>query len=239
MPRLAVLALSLALALPRPAAAQEWLPTRREAAAGALLLGGALLVDAAADRAVGPGGGERWAWASDALNHGGRPQYALLLLGGAAAGGAASGRGELRDGALRVGAGMVAAGAVNGALKVAVGRERPSTTVQTLRFRPGNPDNRWQSFPSGHAVVAFSLASALTEETGDPRVAALGYTAAALVGWSRVYADKHWTSDVVGGALVGHFAGRGTVRLLRRGGEAAVPELSLSPSGVAVRITLP
>jgi membrane-associated phospholipid phosphatase len=221
-----------------PLASQEWTPSRGEAVAGTLLLGGALLVDRAVARGVPEGGGTRWEWASDALNHGGRPQHALLLLAGAASSGALLGSPPLRDGALRVGAGLLAAGVANGTLKVAVGRERPSRTSDPHRFRPGSLDNGWQSFPSGHAVVAFSLAAGLAEETREPVVAVLAYSAAGLVGWSRVYEGKHWTSDVVAGSLVGIFAGRGTVRLLRRG-EGRAPALSVGPGHVAVRVALP
>jgi membrane-associated phospholipid phosphatase len=136
-------------------------------------------------------------------------------------------------------AALAAGGAANGVLKYSVGRERPSTTSDPLRFRPFNAHNRWQSFPSGHAVVVFSLASAVAEEARRPWVTALAYGGAAAVGWSRVYDDKHWTSDVAGGALVGIVAGRGTVRLLHRGADADdadPPTVTVAPGVVAVRI---
>ncbi|HEU0301829.1 MAG TPA: phosphatase PAP2 family protein, partial [Longimicrobium sp.] len=67
----------------------------------------------------------------------------------------------------------------------------------------------------------------------------LAYGGAAAVGWSRVYDDKHWASDVAGGALVGILAGRTTVRLLRRGERADdgdPPVLAVAPGVVAIRI---
>jgi membrane-associated phospholipid phosphatase len=84
--------------------------------------------------------------------------------------------------------------------------------------------------------VAFSFAAALAEETGAPWVAVLGYGSAAMVGWSRVYEDRHWTSDVVAGSLIGIAAGRGTVRFLRLRSEGGVPAMALVPGGIVVRI---
>lgn len=221
----------------RPAAAQEEpVVSPREAAAGAAVLAGALLLDRAIESAVPEGGGHGLEGLSDALNHGGRPRYAVVLLGGTAVAGALAGRGELAEAALHVGAGLAAGGAVNGALKYAVGRERPGDTDDPHRYRPLNGRNRWQSFPSGHATVAFSLASALSEEARTPWVTVLAYGGAAAVAWSRVYDDKHWASDVTAGALIGILAGRGTVRLLH--GAGARPEVAVAPGAVAIRIPL-
>jgi membrane-associated phospholipid phosphatase len=235
VPRTPAAALALLLAA-APAAAQDWLPSGREALAGAALVGGAAALDRVFERSIPDGGGTRWEWATRGLNYGGRPHYAVVLLAGAGAAGIATGDDRLRDGAIRVTAGMVAAGVVNGSLKFGVGRERASTTSDPWRFRPLATDNRWQSFPSGHATVAFSLAAALAEETGEPWVAVLGYGSAALVGWSRVYDDKHWTSDVVAGALIGIAGGRGMVRLLREQMDGTPPELTIAPGWIAVRI---
>jgi len=239
--RSAALALVMGLAwLPRPAEAQP-IVSRREAAAGVAVMGAALLLDGALDRTVPDGGGERWEAASDALNYGGRPQYALVLLGGTWAVGRLAQHGEVADAALHVTAALAAGGVANGLLKYSVGRERPSTTADPLRFRPLNAHNRWQAFPSGHAVVAFSLASAVAEEARTPWVTVGAYTGAALVGWSRVYDDKHWASDVAGGALVGILAGRGAVRLLHQGqddDDADPPAVIVAPGVIAVRVSV-
>ena len=231
-PRFSVLLLLVVL-LPAPAAAQEWLPSRREAAAGAALLGAGMLLDRTIAGTVPDGGGTRWS--TLVLNHAGRPHYAVIALGTTAAAGTLTGHDEVRDGALRVTAGLLAAGVANGTLKYSLGRERPNTSDEPWRLRPLATDNRWQSFPSGHATVAFALAAALTEETGEPWVAAAGYGGAVLVGWSRVYENKHWTSDVVAGALVGIVGGRGTVRFLRRRG-AEPPQVTIAPGWMAVRV---
>lgn len=235
--RRVALLLALAAAPPRPAAAQDVWPSRRETAAGAALIGGALLLDRTVASGIPEGGGERWKGLAEAANYGGRPQWSAALLGATWGVARVAGSRPLADAAVHVGAGLAAGGVANGLLKFGTGRTRPSRTDDPFRFHALSGQNGRQSFPSGHAVVAFSLASAVSEEARRPWVTATAYTAAAVVGWSRVYDDKHWTSDVVAGALVGAAAGRGTVRLLhRRGADRAA--VALTPSAIAVHLPI-
>ncbi len=102
-------------------------------------------------------------------------------------------------------------------LKGIIGRARPYLNVeephdyQTLRgFRKGSD---YRSFPSGHTIAAFAAASAVTSETKRwwPKsvwiIAPVMYGGAAAVGWSRMFDNKHWASDVITGAAIGTFAG--------------------------------
>lgn len=67
------------------------------------------------------------------------------------------------------------------------------------------PDGSSNSFPSGHTAEAFASAEFLRREYGDRSIAygITGYTSAAVVGYFRMYNNKHWLSDVVAGAGVG------------------------------------
>jgi membrane-associated phospholipid phosphatase len=61
------------------------------------------------------------------------------------------------------------------------------------------------SFPSGHTTAAFSMAAAwciFVPAHRRPLVAAVGFTAACLVGFSAVILHHHFPSDVIGGFLV-------------------------------------
>jgi len=173
-----------------------------------------VLLDRTIDGAVPQGGGTRLEWATDALNHGGRPQVAVVALGAAWAGGRLAGSPRTAQAAEHVLIALLAAGVANGTLKYTIGRERPSDTDDPARFDSFSRENRWQSFPSGHTTVAFSLAASISEEARTPWVTGVAYGTAALVGWSRVYDDRHWASDVVGGALVGVAASRATLAWL-------------------------
>ncbi|MDR2147401.1 MAG: phosphatase PAP2 family protein [Tannerella sp.] len=68
------------------------------------------------------------------------------------------------------------------------------------------PDSfRQNSFPSGHTATAFAAAEFLHQEYGEqsPWISAGGFTMATLIGFSRVFNNRHWVSDVVAGAGIG------------------------------------
>lgn len=93
--------------------------------------------------------------------------------------------------------------------KFAVGRLRPDAWA---RGTIGSADDKL-SFWSGHSSFAFSTAAAATQIArlrGRPGWKWLGlatFSAAALTGYLRVAADRHWLTDVVTGAVVGTASG--------------------------------
>jgi membrane-associated phospholipid phosphatase len=92
------------------------------------------------------------------------------------------------------------AGVVTQTTKVVLGRRRPNATSDPFELRPV----KWSSsFPSGHTTGAFAAATTLSEYYPVWQVMVPAYLAAGTVGFSRLYANQHWASDVVGGALVG------------------------------------
>ncbi len=74
---------------------------------------------------------------------------------------------------------------------------------------PGHPNQQKPSFPSGHAnettAVAFTTAYVLARE--DRIAAGPAFAAAAILAIaspaSRLYLDRHWTSDVIAGWCLG------------------------------------
>ena len=82
------------------------------------------------------------------------------------------------------------AGVITYGMKRLIGRKRPLD--ETL----GNP-----AMPSGHASIIFSVATILGYEYPKWRIPL--YLGAGLVGFSRVYLGRHYTSDVVAGAAIG------------------------------------
>lgn len=127
---------------------------------------------------------------------------------------------------LHAAAAVVAGSVVTTAIKLGVGRARPSVTGDSLAtsvgftrgFRRGND---YQSLPSGHSTAAFAFAGALAAE-GRHRwpdvnrvTGPVGFAVAGLVAASRVYHDRHWASDVVLGAGIGATAGAVVVRYAR------------------------
>lgn len=96
-------------------------------------------------------------------------------------------------------------------LKVLTGRSRPYRGEGSGKFYGPTFDNAKLSLPSGHATVAFSLASVIASEYDSLLVDISAYTIASLTAASRVYHDKHWTSDVALGAVIGTLVGRAVV----------------------------
>jgi hypothetical protein len=73
----------------------------------------------------------------------------------------------------------------------------------TSRARPDG--SNYDSFPSGHTSTAFLAAEFLHQEYGCKSVwiSICGYGTATLTGISRIYNNRHWTSDVIAGAGIG------------------------------------
>ena len=76
------------------------------------------------------------------------------------------------------------------------------TTKRITNVRRPNKSN-CQSFPSGHTASAFSGAAYLHHRYGM-KYGLPAYIAASVVGHSRVHANKHWATDVVGGAALAY-----------------------------------
>lgn len=57
--------------------------------------------------------------------------------------------------------------------------------------------------PSGHAAVAFSIATAVSLNTGDPLISLLSFALAIMVSHSRLLMKIHTMREVVLGSLVG------------------------------------
>ena len=120
------------------------------------------------------------------------------------------------DAVLRISAGYAVSNVIVGVLKPVVGRHRPDSTNDAWRFDPFSSEGEWHSFPSSHAVHAFSIAAGAAIATRRSWVAALGYSGATVVAWSRVYDDEHWTSDVTTSAVIGMSAVATTMEWLDR-----------------------
>ena len=92
-----------------------------------------------------------------------------------------------------------------------------SVAIMNLIARPTKhiikrerPDGRaFNSYPSGHTATAFMTAQMLHKEYGEtlsPWISVAGYGIAATTGIFRVIANRHWCSDVLGGAAIGIFS---------------------------------
>jgi membrane-associated phospholipid phosphatase len=108
---------------------------------------------------------------------------------------------------------FLVSGAITVTVKVGVGRSRPDIGEGSSSFKPLSTQGDHMSFPSGHASDAFSIASVFADRYESPLVAVTAYGIASLVGLQRLYADRHWASDVFAGAVLGTVVGKSVVYL--------------------------
>jgi hypothetical protein len=122
----------------------------------------------------------------------------------------------------------ITAGAIETALKYLTGRQRPSYYSPLTNANSSiwhgpfyhffKPDNySYTSFPSGHTTVAFAAATVFAMEyKNSTAVPIIAYSAATLIGLSRLVQNAHWASDVLVGAVLGYLCGRQVVNNYHR-----------------------
>ena len=67
----------------------------------------------------------------------------------------------------------------------------------------------YKSFFSGHTTSVFAIATIVASEYQDkPIIPVLCYSIATIAGYSRINDNKHWASDVFGGAVFGYVIGK-------------------------------
>ncbi|MBX3041214.1 MAG: phosphatase PAP2 family protein [Bdellovibrionaceae bacterium] len=99
--------------------------------------------------------------------------------------------------------------------KILVGRQRPhiSEAMDHLSFHPLTLHWHWQSFPSGHSQVIFTVATCLTLLW--PRMSWLFFLTATGLAFTRVMTLQHFLSDTIMGAMIGYFGSLWVWSLLR------------------------
>lgn len=129
-------------------------------------------------------------------------------------------------------------GAIESVLKTLTGRLRPSVYGPAQEAEPsfkgpfakmsnvygGGKIN--SSFPSGHVTVAFAAATVFAMEyRNKPLVPIVAYSAATLIGISRITQNAHWATDVLAGAALGYLTGRLVVNNYHRYAKLKNPKM--------------
>ncbi len=82
------------------------------------------------------------------------------------------------------------------------------------------------SFPSGHAMRSFALASTVAGFYPEKKwVGIVSYSLATMTSLGRVVSKEHWASDVIVGAALGYFIGRGVVKFNEKIGNISNVEI--------------
>lgn len=132
--------------------------------------------------------------------------YGLLGMAGAAGGlylwGRTTNDPHKREAGILSNEALVDGLLVSTALKYAIGRERPEVDSFHGQFWQGG-----DSFPSGHATMAWAIASVISHEYPGPLTKLLTYGAASAISFARVGAKKHFPADAFVGSGAGWLIG--------------------------------
>ena len=106
----------------------------------------------------------------------------------------------------------IASGLIVNSTKYLIGRARPTDSKGAYDFQAFSGHD---SFLSGHTTDAFTLASVISEHYDSLWVKITAYGLAGTVGYARLNNNRHWTSDVLAGAVVGTYVGKTVVHFNR------------------------
>ncbi len=120
--------------------------------------------------------------------------------------------------------------------KTIIGRGRPYKQESQYYTNPLTFDNDYNSFPSGHTALAFAYSTVMANEVDNVFWKIGWYTAAGLVGYSRMHHNQHWFSDVLMAGAIGYFSGEFVNN--HNSNENGQTQLNLFPipNGIAVQL---
>ncbi|WP_149274441.1 phosphatase PAP2 family protein [Pareuzebyella sediminis] len=136
-------------------------------------------------------------WIRDYGSFYGSPENNYIATSGVYFAGLISKNEKLRRTGVLLIASATSAGLLQQVLKSVVGRARPLAELGKDTFDPFNSSRNFHSFPSGHALMAFTNAYAIGKQFKSPWVKAGIYTIGAIPGISRIWDGQHWLSDFV------------------------------------------
>ncbi len=131
-------------------------------------------------------------------NEYGSPENNYMLTGGVYLTGLFTKNEKLRRTGVLLIASATAGGFLQQVSKRIIGRARPKSGEPSNEFDPFNLNRvfNYDSFPSGHAMLAFTNAYAIAKQFKSPWVKAGIYTVGLIPGFARIRDRFHWVSDV-------------------------------------------
>ena len=150
---------------------------------------------------------------ADVVYHFGSFYTLAAGLGATYVGGELIGDRRLQETGLLGGQSLLFAGVLGIGVKWVTQRDRPNSGKGAGSWSPFSFNEDNTSFPSGHALHAFAVASVVASEYEDTElVGPVAYGLATATSLSRLNDKKHWASDVFIGGALGYFIGKLVVR---------------------------
>ncbi|MDT0643624.1 phosphatase PAP2 family protein [Zunongwangia sp. F363] len=100
-----------------------------------------------------------------------------------------------RTGVLMISAAS-AAGIIQSITKTSIGRARPGADEGKASFKPFSKEGKYHTFPSGHTILSFTTAYALSKQFDNMFVKAGIWGVGLIAPVSRLWAGAHWLTDV-------------------------------------------
>ncbi|MBV7531589.1 phosphatase PAP2 family protein [Chitinophaga sp. sic0106] len=141
--------------------------------------------------------------------------YAPYIVAGMYVAGVITHDRKLESGGLMAAKSLLISTAVYTVIKSVVRRGRPTYYDSPFNFAPPfSKDKQHTSFPSGHSNTVMTVATAVAELYGKdhPWVPWVAYGIAGLTGITRMYENRHWSSDILIGMSLGHFVTKSVFR---------------------------
>ena len=177
-------------------------------------------------------GNEKWNTASKCTDVFGEEYFILPTVALTYAVGAIGDHCRLKNMSLAALQSFVYAEVASAGLKVLTCRLRPSevnsqqSTVNNQTWLGPFKSFKSTSFPSGHAMRSFALATTVAGFYPDKKwVGIVSYSLATMTSLGRVVSKEHWASDVIVGAALGYFIGRGVVKFNEKIGNISSVEI--------------
>lgn len=158
-----------------------------------------------------------------AANYFGEGKYVLPAIGLTWLGGYVFDSPKTQVTALLAVKSFLLANGVSLSLKFLTQRQRPFRKQGKQFWNGQGFDTKRESFPSGHTTIVWSLAPILAEQYKETKwVPSTAYSIAILTSYARMHNDRHWSSDVFAGAVIGYV----TSQLVLK----TTPRLEIAPS---------
>ena len=95
-----------------------------------------------------------------------------------------------------------AGGVMQTLFKNAVGRARPGTGKGPASFDPFSKEPGMHSFPSGHTILSFTTAYAISKQFKSPWIKGGLWALGMVTPVSRMWENAHWASDITAGVII-------------------------------------
>lgn len=132
----------------------------------------------------------------------GKPLYNYSITSGIYAFGLLTHNKKVRKTGVLLISSATAGGLLQTFFKNAVGRARPGTGKGSASFKPFSSEPGMHSFPSGHTILSFTTAYAISKQFKSPWVKGGLWALGMITPVSRMWEGAHWASDIGAGVII-------------------------------------